>query len=81
MAESLVQVEMLKLAAGPDGVLQVGSKPWLDFKTAQSFVEAGSARYVVGKQQPYTEQRSVETATVEPPEKAVSQRGKRGKHA
>jgi hypothetical protein len=79
---SLVQVEMLKLAAGPNGVFQPGSRPWLDFKVAQLLVDGGYARHIVGNY-PYTEQPNeeepIETATVEPPEKAVSRRGKRGK--
>lgn len=75
----MVKVKMLKLAAGPQGIVQIGQEIELTKEAAVLYVEGGYAVYV--DKQADTGPATIETATTKTPERAVSQRGKRGKNA
>lgn len=73
------KVKLKTLRAGPHGVDQPGATVECSAEEAKQLVEGGYAEYV--DTQADTGPATVETATIQAPEKAVSQRGKRGKNA
>lgn len=75
----MVKVKLKTLRAGPGGVDPAGSVVECSAKEAEQLVNGGYAEYA--DKQADTGQATVKAAIVAPPERAVSQRGKRGKNA
>lgn len=73
------KVKLKTLRAGPHGIDQPGATVECSAEEAKALVEGGYAEYV--NTQSDTGQATVEVATVAPPERAVSQRGRKGKNA